>query len=145
MKALVTQSYPNLCNPMDCSSPGSSIHGILQARILEWFAISFSRGSSRPRYQTWVSCIPGRFFTIWTTREAPLLVLKSILYFLIRHNTGKYQSNQKMVRRKLNVTNYVLISVKDSSGRQSQQLSWDALYLPSDLLSIQMPTHLALK
>ena len=52
MKALVTQSYPTLCNPMDCSSPGSSIHGILQARILEWVAISFSRGSSRPRYQT---------------------------------------------------------------------------------------------
>ena len=50
-----------------------------------------------------------------------------------------------MVRRKLNVTNYVLISVKDSSGRQSQQLSWDALHLPSNPLSIQMPTHLALK
>jgi len=47
-KALVAQSHPTLCNPMDCSPPGFSVHGILQARILEWVAISFSRGSSRP-------------------------------------------------------------------------------------------------
>ena len=53
--------------PMDCSPPGSSVHGILQARILEWVAISFSRGSSQHRDQTWVSCIAGRFFTIWAT------------------------------------------------------------------------------
>ena len=46
-----------------CSLPRSSIHGILQARILEWVAIPFSRGSSQPRDQTWVSCIAGRFFT----------------------------------------------------------------------------------
>ena len=45
---LVAQSYPPLCDPMDCSLPGSSVHGILQARILEWFAIPFSRGSSNP-------------------------------------------------------------------------------------------------
>ena len=56
----VTQSCPTLCDPMDCSLPGSSLHGILQARILEWVAISFSRGSSRPRDQTWVSRILGR-------------------------------------------------------------------------------------
>ena len=49
---------------VDCSLPGSSVHGILQARILEWVAIPFSRGSSQPRDQTWVSCIAGRFFTI---------------------------------------------------------------------------------
>ena len=48
-----------------CSRPGSSVHGILQARILERVAIPFSRGSSQPRDQTWVSCIAGRFFTIW--------------------------------------------------------------------------------
>ena len=57
---------------MDCSLPGSSVHGILQARILEWVAIPFSRGSSWPRDWTWVSCIAGRFFTIWATREATL-------------------------------------------------------------------------
>ena len=60
---LVTQLCPTLCNPMDCSPPGSSIHGILQARIVEWVAISFSRGSSQPRDQTCISCITGRFFT----------------------------------------------------------------------------------
>ena len=51
------QSYLTLCNPMDCSLPGSSVRGILQARILEWVAIPFSRGSSRPRNQTWVFCL----------------------------------------------------------------------------------------
>ena len=66
---LVTQSCPALCDPMDCSPPGSSVHGILQARILEWVAIPFSRGSSQPRNRTQVSCIAGRFFTIWATRE----------------------------------------------------------------------------
>ena len=49
---------------MDCSLPGSSLHGILQARALEWVAISFSRGSSRPRDCTLVSCIPGRHFNL---------------------------------------------------------------------------------
>ena len=64
----VTQSCPTLCDPVDCSPPGSSVHGILQARILEWVAISFSRGSSRPRDWTQVSCIAGRRFNIWAIR-----------------------------------------------------------------------------
>ena len=67
---LVAQFCPNLCDPIDCSPPGSSVHGILQARILEWVAISFCRGSSLPRNWAQVSCIAGRFFTIWATREA---------------------------------------------------------------------------
>ena len=58
----VAQSCPTLCDPMDCSLPGSSIHRILQARVLEWVAISFSRGSSQPRDRTLVSHIPGRRF-----------------------------------------------------------------------------------
>ena len=53
-----------LFNPFDNSPPGSSVHGILQARILEWIAILFFRGSSQPRDETWVSCIASRFFTI---------------------------------------------------------------------------------
>ena len=67
---LVTQSCLTLCNPVGYSLPGSSIHGILQARILEWVAMPSSRGSSQPRDQTQVSCIAGGFFTIWATREA---------------------------------------------------------------------------
>ena len=64
----VAQSCPTLCNPMDCSLPCFSIHGIFQPRLLERVAISFSRVSSRPRDQTWVSRIVGRRFTIWATR-----------------------------------------------------------------------------
>ena len=67
---LVAQSCLTLCDPMDWGPPGSSVHGILKARILEWVAISFSRGSSWPRDWTWVSCIASGFFTIWATREA---------------------------------------------------------------------------
>ena len=59
---LVPQSCPALCDPTDCSRPGSSVSGILQARILEWVAISSSRGSSWPRIQACVSCITGGFF-----------------------------------------------------------------------------------
>ena len=66
----VAQSCPTLSDPMDCTLPGSSVHGIFQARVLKWAAISFSRGTSRPRDQTQVSCIVGRRFTVWATREA---------------------------------------------------------------------------
>ena len=69
VKVLATQSCLTLCKPMDCSPPVSSVHGILQARILEWVAMSFSRGSSHPRDRTlhWGA---GRLSTIWDTREA---------------------------------------------------------------------------
>ena len=66
--------------PMDLSLPGFSVHGILQARILEWVAISFSREYSRPSDQTqvsWVSCIASRFFICWATREAPFMTTVS--------------------------------------------------------------------
>ena len=56
---------------------GSSVHRIFQERALEWIAISFSRGSSRPRDRTQVSCIAGRRFTLWATREAPLVLIHS--------------------------------------------------------------------
>ena len=70
VKVSVTQPHLTFCNPMDCSPPGSSVHGILQVRILEWVAIPFSRESSWPRDWTCVSPIAGRFFTIWATRKA---------------------------------------------------------------------------
>ena len=63
------QSCPTLFDPMDCSLPGSSVHGIFQAIVLEWIAISFSRGSSWPRDWTRGSCIVDRCFTVWATRE----------------------------------------------------------------------------
>ena len=82
---LVARSCLLLCNPMDCSPPGSSVHRILQARLLEWVAILFSR-SSQSTDQTCVSCISGRFFTTWATREAPLYYI--ILYYIILYHIG---------------------------------------------------------
>ena len=70
---VVTQSFPTVCDPMDCSPPGSSVRGILQARIPEWVAIPFFRGSSQLRNQNWVSHTAGRFFTDWAAREAHIV------------------------------------------------------------------------
>ena len=74
IKVWVAQSCPILYNPLDCSPSVSSVHGILQAWKLESVAIPFSRGSSWPRDWTLVSCIAGRFLTIWATREAEITV-----------------------------------------------------------------------
>ena len=68
----VAHSCPTLCDLMDCSLPGSSVHGVFQARVLEWFAISFSRESSHPRDRTQVSCIVSRCLTVWATRDDPI-------------------------------------------------------------------------
>ena len=73
-------SHVRLWNPMDCSPPGSSIHGIFQARVLEWVAISFSRGPSQPRDRTQVSCIADRHFTLWATRKSSLLEKEMATY-----------------------------------------------------------------
>ena len=73
-KVLVAQSCLTLCDPLDCSPPVSSVHGILEA-ILGWVASPFSRESSQPRDQTQVSCIAVRFFTVWATRKASLWVI----------------------------------------------------------------------
>ena len=80
------QSCPTLCDPMDCSLPHSSIHGIFQARTLEWVAIYFSRGSSQPRDRTLVSSIVGRCFTIWATTE---IHLRSLLKYRLLCFTWK--------------------------------------------------------
>ena len=72
---LVAQLCPTLCDPINCSLPGSSVHGIFQARILEWVAIPLPKRSSQHRDWTQVSCITSRFFTVWATREAPFHVI----------------------------------------------------------------------
>ena len=86
VKVLATQLCTTLCNPVDCRPPGSSVHGILSARILEWVPIPFSRGSSEPREWIWVSCTAVRFSTIWATREVhekPRQHIKKL-----RHHSG---------------------------------------------------------
>ena len=81
------QLSPTLCDPINCSPPGSSVHGILQARILEWAATLFSRGSSWPRDRTWVSHIAVRFFTVWATREAHVSHSKGELRYQIHSHS----------------------------------------------------------
>ena len=75
MRVKSLQLYPTLCSPMGCSPPGPSVHGILQARRLKWVSMPSSRGSSWLWDGTRVSCIAGRFFTVWATREAQTLSL----------------------------------------------------------------------
>ena len=77
VKRLVAQSCPTPCDPVDCSPQVSSVHGILQARILEWVAMPSSRRSSQPRDQTQVSSIADGFFTMWATREGQYIHIYS--------------------------------------------------------------------
>ena len=72
---LVTQSCLTLCDPMDCSLPGSSVYGILQARTLEWVAMPSSKGSSQPRVEPVYPTLAGRLFTTGGIGEAPILVI----------------------------------------------------------------------
>ena len=85
-KSLVPQSCLTLCDPMDCSLPTSSVHGIFQARVLEWGAISFSRGSSQPRDRMQASHIVGRRFTVWATRE--VLCIRASMDGVYLHHHG---------------------------------------------------------
>ena len=75
------QLYPTLWDPMDYSPPGSSVHGTLQARVLKWVAIPFSRGSSQPRDQTQVSHIAGRFFTTELPGKPKATILQYKFFF----------------------------------------------------------------
>ena len=111
------QPCPTLCDPMDCSPPGSSVHGILQARILEGVAIPFSRESFQPWDQTWFFHTAGRFFTDWATREAwtaerhsflCLIVsyqfwsgdgIQAILFCLCKNVRGQWQTMAKVLIR----------------------------------------------
>ena len=91
-KAEVAQLRPTLWDPM-----GYTGHGILQARILEWVAMPFPRGSSQPRDQTQVSHTAGRFFTIWATREAQYTFYLSLK--TKKQNTGRRKENRKLQQR----------------------------------------------
>ena len=81
---MLGHSVMSLCNPLDCSLPGSSVHGIIQTRILEWVAISSSRGSSPPRDWTRVSCVScclsGKFFTRWAIWETQADISAGLKY-----------------------------------------------------------------
>ena len=90
-------SHVRLCNLMNCSLPESSVHGIFQARVLEWVAISFSRVSSRPRDRAWVSHIVGRCFTVRVTREVPpIKEIRAKIYICV-HGLGILDIHQSLV------------------------------------------------
>ena len=98
---LVTKFYLTLCDPMDCSLQGSSVCGILQARILEWVAIFFSKGSSWPRDQTQVSCIAVGFFIIWATREEIYSFLRGLCMCTYSVVSNSLQSHRFQLTRLL--------------------------------------------
>ena len=113
-----------LCNPMDCSPPGSSVYGILQARILEWVTISSSRGSSQPRDWTWVSCIAGRFFTIWATRKAQYIMYICSLALWKNHLSLR---NELVTIVKIKMLLFLEISLNKKTGQgktEAKKQAW---------------------
>ena len=103
MKVLVAKLCPTPCDPMHCSAPGSSVHGLLQARVLEWVAIPFSRGSSQPRDGSQVSCIAGRFFTVsasWEARHMEAFILTRWFQLWSVGGTGVYTKYNGIRKKK---------------------------------------------
>ena len=118
------QLYPTLCDPMDYSPSGSSVHGILQARILERLAIPSSQGSSQPRDWTQVSCIPGRFFSIWVRGK-------------IRQEYRDLLNEEVMLTQKLNLLKWKATAVSfsfqnKSRMNQKEHEEWVWKYLLSE-------------
>ena len=118
MHAKSLQLCPTLCDPIECSPPGSSVHGILQTRILEWFAMPFSRGSSRPRDQTCTSCgscIAEGFFTAkqpgsadaehrqHQPHPAALPGSDSVQRFTLLNSTGSFQTQKLLLHLAENI------------------------------------------
>ena len=116
---LVTQSSQTHVDPTDCSPPGSSVHGILQARIQEWVAILFSRGSSQPRDQTWVSCIAGILYHLshQGSPKMPLLrLIFKLAYWLNWPPNNKTVTkhlaaciNTKIIMKHISITKFLLL------------------------------------
>ena len=127
---------PILCDLMDCSPPNSSVHGIFQARILGWVVIPFFRGSSLPRDWIWGSCTADRFFTIWATREALLVVAKSITQWLKQHAYIAHVHGFEFYR----LLNSLVCSEKSTSFLSSAW-SLDRFYIS---LSSMISTYLSL-
>ena len=144
MLCIVTQSYPTLRDPLDCSSLGSSIHRIFQVRILEWVFISSSRGSSRPKDQ-----IAGRFFTCWATKEAQQILDKShCRHCMISHvyveskkvqQTSEY--NKKEADSQIQRTNYGLLLVGTEEQYRSESVQFSSFQFSSVTQSCSTLCH----
>ena len=110
----VLQLCPTLCDPMDCSPPGSSVHGIFQARVLEYGAISFSRGSSQPRDQTRVSHTAGRCFTMWITTNCGKFLKRWEYQTTLPASWETYMQVKKQHWMESNMESYITICKIDS-------------------------------
>ena len=128
---LVAKLHPTLANPTNCTLPGSSVHGIPLARIVEWVAISFSRGSSWPRDQTQVSCIAGRFFYQLSYEGSPTISVDAKKAF--DNIEYKFMIKKKKDLQKLaveeNSLSVIKIFYKDHMaylmGRYWEHFHWD--------------------
>ena len=150
-KMKVVQLCLTFSDPMDCSPPDSSVHGILQARMLECVDIPFSRGSSWPRNQTWVSYIAGRFFTIWATREAPVnlrmfhqpqkKLCLNIIPFILLHPTPPASTPQPSVSQFSRVRLFSTPSTAACQASLSITNSWSLPKLMS-IKSVMPSNHL---
>ena len=144
MLCIVTQSYPTLHDPLDCSSPGSSIHRVFQARILEWVFIFSSRGSSRTKDQ-----IAGSFFTCWAIKEAQQILDKShCRYRMISHiyveskkvqQTSEY--NKKEADSQIQRTNYGLLLVGTEEQYRSESVQFSSFQFSSVTQSCSTLCH----
>ena len=104
------------CHPMYYSPLGSSVHGMFQARILEWIAISFSRGSSQPRNQTQVSCIAGKFFIDWAMREKYMHPILMYIHYQLNFQLRPLDNNAMY---KLNCRFNYFLPLRWEHGQQS--------------------------
>ena len=114
----VSHSVMSDCDPVDCSSPGSSVHGFLQARILEWVAIPFSRASFWPRDWTQVACNTGRFFTVWAAREVQkVLELDNYFKAAILSTHVSIRENLIMINKKINFLRRVIKTIRNKQKK----------------------------
>ena len=108
--AELLQSCPTLFYPMDCSPPGSSVHGILQASIVDWVAISSSRGSSWPRDRTFISCLAGRFFTTESPEKSARVYTHIYKYFICKYSYYiKLNMSSHRCLRVCSITTWILV------------------------------------
>ena len=126
---LVAQSCLTLCYPMDWSPQGSSVHRILQVRILEWVAMPFPRGSSQPRDQTQVSRIADGFFTVWATREA-LCILYIHLYTHTHTHTYRHSGIVLSHKNKMRPSAATwIMNLEINILSEVRQMSYDVTYM----------------
>ena len=136
-KKVKVKSFLTLCDHMDCSLPGSFIHGIFQARVLEWVVISFSR-SSQPRDRTWVSRIAGRHFTTWAIKEVLYYHIwcNNSLKYLYPHFSdenavaGKWQLGFKASFLAVSPAHFPLHHSNQRESRESDRISGTSVHGP---------------